>query len=47
MNLHNWMSSPETYTKGLYSIWITIGDPIYLLCIGLFFAPHMGEFMGK
>ncbi len=37
----------ETYTKGLYSIWITIGDPIYLLCIGLFFAPHMGEFMGK
>ena len=37
----------ETYTKGLYSIWITIGDPIYLLCIGLFFAPRMGEFMGK
>jgi len=31
----------ETYSKGLYAMWIALGDPIYLLTIGLFFAPIM------
>jgi Na+/proline symporter/signal transduction histidine kinase len=37
----------ETYSKGLYAMWIALGDPIYLLTIGLFFAPRMREFLGK
>ncbi len=37
----------ETYSKGLYAMWIALGDPIYLLIIGLVFAPRMKEFLGK
>ena len=37
----------ETYSKGLYAMWIALGDPIYLLFIGWFFAPRMREFLGK
>ncbi len=37
----------ETYSKGLYAMWIALGDPIYLLTVGLFFAPRMREFLGK
>ncbi len=40
-------SISEAYVNGLYSIWIALGDPLYLLCIGLFFAPRMGEFLGN
>ncbi len=40
-------SISEAYKNGLYSIWIALGDPLYLLCIGLFFAPRMGEFLGN
>jgi Na+/proline symporter len=40
-------SITEAYKNGLYSIWIALGDPLYLLCIGLFFAPRMGEFLGN
>ncbi len=37
----------ETYTIGLHAIWIAIGDVLCLLLIGVFFAPRMGEFLGK
>jgi Na+/proline symporter/signal transduction histidine kinase len=37
----------ETYTKGLHAMWIALGDPLYLLFIGIFFAPRMGEFLGN
>lgn len=37
----------ETYDNGLYALWISLGDPIYLFCIGAFFAKRMGEFLGK
>lgn len=38
----------ETYTHGLHFIWITVlGDFLCLLIIGMFFAPRMGEFLGK
>ncbi len=40
-------SVSEAYKNGLYSIWIALGDPIYLLIVGLFFAPRMGEFLGN
>lgn len=38
----------ETYTKGLHIIWIAaLGDFLCLLSLGVFFAPRMGEFLGK
>ncbi|WHA06681.1 hypothetical protein N3Z16_00610 [Candidatus Megaera polyxenophila] len=37
----------EGYSKGLYSMWSDIGDPICLLLIGMIFAVRMGEFLGK
>lgn len=37
----------ETYTIGLHAIWIATGDVLCLLLIGMFFAPRMGEFLGK
>jgi len=37
----------ETYTNGLYVMWISLGDHIYLFLIGVFFAKRMGEFLGK
>ncbi|RYE06202.1 MAG: alkaline phosphatase [Rickettsiaceae bacterium] len=37
----------ETYNNGLYFIWAAFGDVICLLSIGIFFAPRMGEFLGK
>jgi Na+/proline symporter/signal transduction histidine kinase len=38
----------ESYKNGLYFIWIAlIGDPLCLLLIGWYFAPRMGEFLGK
>lgn len=37
----------ETYNLGLNAIWIASGDFLYLLIIGVFFAPRMGEFLGK
>ena len=38
----------ETYTNGLNFIWIAVlGDFLCLLSIGWFFAPRMGEFLGK
>jgi len=37
----------NTYHKGLYSVWVDIGSPISLLIYGLFFAPRVGEFLGK
>lgn len=37
----------ETYTNGLYSMWVFVADPLYLLIVGTFFAPRMKEFLGK
>jgi len=37
----------ETYNLGLHAIWVAAGDPLCFLIIGIFFAPRMGEFLGK
>ena len=38
----------ETYTHGLHFIWITVlGDFLCLFFVGIFFAPRMGEFLGR
>ena len=37
----------ETYNLGLHAIWVAAGDPLCFLLIGIFFAPRMGEFLGK
>jgi Na+/proline symporter/two-component sensor histidine kinase/uncharacterized membrane-anchored protein YhcB (DUF1043 family) len=37
----------ETYTSGLYFLWSVLGYILCLLSIGMFFAPRMGEFLGK
>jgi Na+/proline symporter/two-component sensor histidine kinase/uncharacterized membrane-anchored protein YhcB (DUF1043 family) len=37
----------ETYTSGLYFLWSVLGYILRLLSIGMFFAPRMGEFLGK
>ncbi len=37
-----------SYSKGLNYIWSSgFGAPLYMLMIGLFFAPRMAEFLGK
>ena len=40
-------SIAEAYDKGLLAIWVATGDALCLLSIGIFFAPRMGEFLGK
>ena len=37
----------ESYNNGLYFMWAGAGDAICLLVVGYFFAPRMGEFLGK
>jgi Na+/proline symporter/signal transduction histidine kinase len=37
----------ETYSNGFYTTWISMGDHIYLFCIGMFFSQRMREFLGK
>lgn len=40
--------SSEAYKEGLYFIWgATLSDLVCFLLIALFFAPRMGEFLGK
>ncbi len=41
----NWLI--ETYSSGLYAIMAMTGDIMCLLIVGLFFAPRLGEFLGK
>ena len=37
----------ETYSSGLYFLWSVLGYILCLLSIGIYFAPRMGEFLGK
>ena len=37
----------QSYTHGLYFIWAVIGQVLCFLVIGWFFAPRLGEFLGK
>jgi Na+/proline symporter/signal transduction histidine kinase len=37
----------EAYNNGLYDVWATSGVAVSLLIIGYFFAPRLGEFLGK
>jgi hypothetical protein len=37
----------ETYRQGLYFLIPTLGDSLGLMIVGYFFAPRMGEFLGK
>lgn len=40
-------SMSETYSQGLIFIVASLGDIICILLVGWFFAPRMGEFLGK
>ncbi|RYE13044.1 MAG: sodium:solute symporter family protein, partial [Rickettsiales bacterium] len=37
----------EVYSNGLYFIWAQFGELVCFLLIAIFFAPRMGEFLGK
>ncbi len=40
-------SIEEIYRDGFYHLFASIGDIVCILVVGLFFAPRMGEFLGK